>query len=83
MKNVKKNAILFGLFWYKVLMLVCYTAVFSVVTQRSSPQTVADNTETHSCLALNQLEFSSRFLEDVRATFALPIKALLLSVPHV
>ena len=57
--------------------IVCYTGVSSVVTQRSSPQTAA---EPHSFPAVNQWEFSSHFLEGVRAEVTPPITAVLLSL---
>ena len=46
-------------------VIVCYTAVFSVVGHRYFSQTAAERFR-----AVSQLEFSSHFLEGVRATFA-------------
>ena len=47
------------------IQLVCYHAVFSVVTQPFSSLI-----EPHSFPGISQLEFSSHFLEGVRSTFA-------------
>ena len=52
-----------------MVKVVCYAAIFSVVTKRSFPQTAAENRTTFFP-AVSQLEFSSHFLEGVRATFA-------------
>ena len=59
------------------ISVVCYTAVFSVITQPSSPQTSAENRTTFlSYLAdLNSLWFV--FLEGVHTTVTHPITALL------
>ena len=46
-------------------VIVCYTAVFSVVGHRYLSQTAAERFR-----AVSQLEFSFHFLEGVRATFA-------------
>ena len=61
--------------------LVCYTAVFSVVTQRSSPLTAAENRTTFLSRDYPiriQLPFSGRCSRHVCG-----IEALLLSLPHV
>ena len=60
----------------------CYTAVFSVVTQRSSQQTPAENQTTFLYRGC-QLEFSSHFSSHVCGTVTPPITALLLSLPQV
>ena len=62
-----------GTQWVKYALgcvyIVCYTAVFSVVTEHSSPQTLL-RIEPLSFPAVSQLEFSSHFLEGVRGTLA-------------
>ena len=61
--------------------VVCYTAVFSVVTQRSSPLTAAENRTT--LLSRDYLPFSGRCSRHVCGMVTPPITALLLSLPHV
>ena len=82
-KNVKKrnNTALSSTLW-----LVCYTAVFSEVTQRSSPLTAAENRTTF--LSRNQpiiiqLTFSGRCSRHLCGIVTPPVTALLLSLPHV
>ena len=75
-KSIKKEAewklwpkIFFAVYFWEAfnidIQLVCYHAVFSVVTQRFSSLI-----EPHSFPAISQIEFRSHFLEGVRATFA-------------
>ena len=69
-----------------VRAVVCYTAVFSVVTQRSSPLTAAENRTTflsRDWPVIIQFPFSGRCSRNVCGTVTPPITALLLSVPHV
>ena len=62
--------------------VVCYTAVF-VSSRNVPPHKRLLRTEPHSFSAVNQLEFSSLFLEGVCAKVTPPITAFLLSVLHV
>ena len=67
-----------------LVKVVCYTDVFSVVTQRSFPQTAAENRTTFLSRGQPiriQLPFSGR--RYVCGTVTPPITALPLSVPHV
>ena len=66
--------------------LVCYTAVFRVVTQCSSPLTAAENRTTflfRDWPSIIQLPFTGRCSRLVCGTVTPPITALLLLVPHV
>ena len=66
--------------------VVCYTAVFSVVTQRSSPLTAAENQTTflsRDKAIIIQLPFSGRCSRHLCGTVTPPITALLLLLPHV
>ena len=63
-----------------------HTAVFSFVTQHSSPLTVAENRTTFlSCdyPIIIQLPFSGKCLRHICGIVTPPITALFLSVPHV
>ena len=69
-----------------LVVVVCYTAVFSVVTQRSSPLRASENQTTFLSRDYPiriQLPFSGRCSRHVCGMVTPPITALLLSLPHV